>query len=140
MLRPLVVVLALVLAGCSADSGADDAGSPSGSPAAERDEQRHPDVIEVAVERVGETFSFDVTISSPYDTPERYADGWRIVGPDGSVYGEHPLAHDHANEQPFTRAQSGVEIPDGVDEVTVEGRDSEYGYGGTTAVVPLPDE
>ena len=61
------------------------------------------------------------------------------VSSDGSVYGEHTLARDHANEQPFTRTQSGVEIPNEVDEVTVEERDSKHGYGGTTVTVPMPD-
>jgi hypothetical protein len=95
-------------------------------------------VIDVVVEEesVG-VFMFTVTMSSPYDTPERYADGWRIVGPDGTVYGEHTLTHDHANEQPFTRTQSGVAIPAEVDEVTVEGRDLEHGYGGETVTVAV---
>jgi hypothetical protein len=53
------------------------------------------------------------------------------------VYGEHTLTHDHANEQPFTRTQSGVVIPAGVDEVTVEGRDLEHGYGGETVTVAV---
>lgn len=57
-------------------------------------------------------------------------------GPGGAVYGEHTWAHDHAGEQPFTRTQHGVEIPEEVDQVIVEGRDSEYGYGGGTATVP----
>lgn len=92
--------------------------------------------VDVEEESAG-VFSFTVTISSPYDTPERYADGWRIIGPDGAVYGEHTLLHDHENEQPFTRTQRGVEIPSDVDEVTVEGRDLEYGYGGAaiTAII-----
>ncbi len=94
--------------------------------------------MDAEVERTGETFSFSVTVSSPYDTPERYADGWRVIGPDGTVYGVHRLAHDHAKEQPFTRTQRGVEIPEGVNEVTVEGRDSEHGYGGNTVTVRLP--
>ena len=55
------------------------------------------------------------------------------MGPDGSVYVEHTtLAHDHASEQPFTRTQSGVEVPNEVDQVTVEEQDSKHGYGGTT--------
>jgi hypothetical protein len=92
--------------------------------------------VDVAEESAG-VFAFTVTISSPYDTPLRYADGWRIIGPDGTVFGEHTLAHDHAGEQPFTRTQSGVEIPVDVDEVTVEGRDLEHGYGGTPMTVTL---
>jgi hypothetical protein len=85
----------------------------------------------------GDTWSFRVTISSPYDTPERYAAGWRVIGPDGTVYGEHRLAHHHADEQPFTRIQSGVAIPAEVTSVTIEARDLANGYGGVTVTVDL---
>ncbi|WP_017622776.1 hypothetical protein [Nocardiopsis chromatogenes] len=97
-----------------------------------------PDVVDVTVTQGDAGYDFAVTISSPYDTPERYADGWRVLGPDGTVFGEHVLAHDHADEQPFTRTQRGVDIPDGTDEVTVEARDSANGYGGETMTVALP--
>ena len=76
-------------------------------------------------------------MSSPYDTPERYADGWRVKGPDGTVYGVNTLDHDHAGEQPFTRVQSGITVPAGVEEVVVEGRDRTNGFGGTTKTVHL---
>jgi hypothetical protein len=62
------------------------------------------------------------------------------VGPDGSVYGEHTtLAHDHANEQPFTRTQSGVEVPNEVDQVTVEERDSKTRVRRHHGDVLMPD-
>lgn len=80
-----------------------------------------------------------MTIRSPYDTPDRYADGWRILAPDGTVLGEMTLGHDHASEQPFTRTQTGVAVPAGITQVTVEGRDRENGYGGATRMVDLPD-
>jgi hypothetical protein len=103
------------------------------------EEQRFPDVVGVdaTYDDAAATWTFAVTISSPYDTPDRYADGWRVVGQDGTVYGVHTLAHDHAGEQPFTRRQSGVEIPADVDEVTIEGRDQEYGFGGRILTIPL---
>ena len=69
-----------------------------------------------------------MTVSSPYDTPERYADAWRVVGPDGSEYGIRVLTHDHESEQPFTRSQGGIEIPGDVTIVTIEGRDLANGY------------
>jgi hypothetical protein len=141
------VVVALVVGGCGSDDEPSDASPTAATPATpakaataatERAGQQHPDVIDVVVEEESAgVFAFTVTISSPYDTPERYADGWRIIGPDGTVYGEHTLTHDHANEQPFTRTQSGVAIPADVDEVTVEGRDLEHGYGGETATVAV---
>jgi hypothetical protein len=130
--------LGLWLGGCTSDDGTDGRSANSPSPSQAESEQRYPDVVDATAEHDGsDTFSFHVTISSPYDTPERYADGWRIIGPDGAVYGEHSLAHDHASEQPFTRTQSGVRIPADVDEVTVEARDQQYGYGGETITLTI---
>lgn len=99
--------------------------------------QEYPDVLEAELSSSGGTYSMDVTVSSPYDSPERYADGWRVLAPDGTVLGEHELMHDHASEQPFTRTQSGLEIPDDIEEVIVEGSDLENGYGGETVTIPV---
>ena len=101
--------------------------------------QKHPNVIAVKVQSRGiEVFDFDVTVSSPYDTPQRYADAFRVMGKDGTVYGERALLHDHAGEQPFTRDLHGVKIPDAVRVVVVQARDQKFGYGGKTAEVMLP--
>ena len=138
--RPAVLLMVLAavvgLAGCG-DDGGTDSRDGAGGDSEPAPGQRFPDVVAVEARQEGETWTFEVTISSPYDTPERYADGWRIVGPDGTVYGEHELAHDHAGEQPFTRTQTRVRIPAGVPSVTVEGRDLQNGYGGTTKTVDL---
>lgn len=56
-----------------------------------------------------------------------------------SAYRRRRLVLVLSNEQPFTRTKEGVEIDDGVDEVTVEGHDLANGYGGETMTVPLPD-
>lgn len=98
----------------------------------------YPDVVDAAVTRGEGVFDFAVTMSSPYDSPERYADAWRIVGDDGRVYGVRELTHDHANEQPFTRSLSGVEIPSTVERVRIEGRDLVYGWGGKVLELTLP--
>lgn len=83
-------------------------------------------------------FDLDVTMSSPYDTPERYADGWRVLSEDGKVLGRMTLAHDHASEQPFTRSQPGLEIPEDVTSVVVQGHDIDHGYGGDKLRVEVP--
>lgn len=115
-------------------AGAKVSAQPAGAKA-----QRHPDVVAVKVRpRGGDRFDFDVTISSPYDTPERYADGFRIAGRGGEIYGERKLLHDHADEQPFTRELHGVTIPPGVRSVLVQARDRKYGYGGKTVEIALP--
>ena len=101
--------------------------------------QRYPDVVAVQVHARGlEMFDFDVTVSSPYDTPQRYADAFRAVGENGQVYGERRLFHDHAGEQPFTRDLLGVKIPPGVRTVVIQARDLKYGYGGKTMEAALP--
>jgi N-acetylmuramoyl-L-alanine amidase len=102
------------------------------------EEPLHPDVVEAMVSDDGSTYNFIVTMSSPYDTPERYADAWRVVGNDGVVYGLLELAHDHAGEQPFTRALADVVIPTTVSSVTIQGRDLVYGWGGESVELSLP--
>lgn len=131
----LSCVVILVTA-CGGREGTVDSPEPDG--AATVPEQRYPEVVEAELESSGGgEYALSVTISSPYDSPERYADGWRVVDGEGEVLGRHELMHDHANEQPFTRTQTGLEIPEGVEEITVEARDSENGYGGETVTVPV---
>lgn len=109
----------------------------SGSEPASTD--RFPDIVDATLEpEDGGTWTLAVTVSSPYDTPERYADGWRVLSPGGEELGVHELAHDHAGEQPFTRTQTGLDIPGGVDQIVVEGRDLQNGYGGKTKQVDIP--
>ena len=101
--------------------------------------QKYPDVVDVKVKASGENrFDFDVTLSSPYDTPQRYADAIRITSVAGLVYAERVLLHDHADEQPFTRDLQGVSIPARVRAVAVQGRDQKFGYGGRIVQVALP--
>ena len=141
-LTGLVLMAAALGAACAGSD--DDATNPSfetttaeiGTTTAEigttvsPKDQQFPDVIDATAEETNLGWTFAVTVSSPYDSADRYADAWRIVGPDGSVYGTRELAHDHAAEQPFTRGVQGVEIPDDVDVVTIEARDQANGWGG----------
>lgn len=112
---------------------------PAGHHAFAATEQRFPDVLSVKVRANGaDTFDFDVTVSSPYDTPSRYADGIRARSDGGRVFGERKLFHDHAAEQPFTRDMYGVKVPAGVSSLVVEARDQKHGYGGKVQLVQLP--
>lgn len=121
-------------------SVADEAGDDSRESADEDgvSGELFPDVLAATAQLDGDgSWTFSATLSSPYDTASRYADAWRVVGPDGQVYGIRELAHDHASEQPFTRSQSGIMIPDDVTTVIVEGRDQVSGWGGATVEVDL---
>jgi hypothetical protein len=102
--------------------------------------QRFPDVIAVRVRASApDIFNFDVTVSSPYDTPQRYADGFRVTTLAGASLGERQLLHDHQGEQPFTRDLNAVRIPSTVKTVLVQARDQVHGYGGAALQIALPD-
>ncbi len=111
----------------------------SAARAADPPQQRYPDVISAKVRPNGsDSFDFDVTLSSPYDTPQRYADAFQVMGKDGKIYGERILLHDHAAEQPFTRSLHAVKVPKPARAVVIQGRDQRFGYGGKTVEVALP--
>ena len=90
------------------------------------------------------TWTFSVTVQHPDTGWEDYADGWDVVTPDGKVLKVNPddpftrlLLHPHVNEQPFTRSQSRIRIPDGVNQVTVRAHSLVRGFGGREVVVDL---
>lgn len=141
----LTLCTAIALASCSTEADESTNETTAAATSAtnhsdddEADAQLFPDVIDAELSASGDQFSISVTISSPYDSPDRYADGWRVMTVDGEVLAEHDLAHDHANEQPFTRSRGPFEIPGDVEVVVVEGRDLKNGYGGGTVEVPVP--
>ena len=68
---------------------------------------------------------------------DNYADAWQVIDVEGNVLGERILLHPHDNEQPFTRSQSGIVIPDGVTQVIVQAKDNVEGFGGQVVMVDL---
>jgi hypothetical protein len=123
------VALILGLAGCGVS---ENGGRPADPTTITRQvsSQQYPDVVSANVEAEADgKYRFEATISSPYDSPERYADAWRILSPDGARLAIRELLHDHAGEQPFTRSLSGVEIPTDIEVVTIQARDLVNGWG-----------
>lgn len=99
-----------------------------------------PEVLEVKLTPLtGANWRFAVTLSSKYDTPQRYADGWRVLDAEGQELGLRVLGHDHASEQPFTRTHS-IEIPKELKVVYVEGRDQANGWSGQRFKVEMPNQ
>ncbi len=84
-------------------------------------------------------YDFSVTVKHADEGWEHYSNSWQVVGADGTVYGERVLLHPHVNEQPFTRSQSGIVIPDGITEVIVRAGDNQHGFSGVEKTVALPD-
>ncbi|MEE8189935.1 MAG: hypothetical protein V3T80_12060 [Kiloniellales bacterium] len=98
------------------------------------------DVVKAqAVPGGGGSWRFHVTVAHDDKGWDHYADKWDVVGPDGTLLGTRVLLHPHEKEQPFTRSLGGVNIPKGVEEVTLRAHDSEHGYGGNEVTVKLPE-
>ncbi len=132
----------MVVASCGASD--DEATTASSTPDAvttattAAPDDLYPDVVRAIADPTGEgTWTITATLSSPYDSPERYADAWRVLAPDGTELGIRELSHDHADEQPFSRSLVDVAIPDDVETITIEGRDQRNGWGGETFTVDL---
>lgn len=97
-----------------------------------------------AVQAADGSWTFYVTVSHPDTGWEDYADGWDVALEDGTVLKPDPespftrlLLHPHVDEQPFTRSQSKIIIPEGENVVTVRAHDLVDGYGGQVVVVDL---
>ncbi|HEY53209.1 MAG TPA: hypothetical protein G4N94_07100 [Caldilineae bacterium] len=126
--------------------GAQPETSPLPSPESESDANADVQFVR-AKQTASGTWTFSVTVLHPDTGWDDYADGWDVVLPDGSVVkpdADSPftrlLLHPHVDEQPFTRSQSGIVIPEGVEQVTVRAHDLVDGWGGKVAVVDLSQE
>jgi hypothetical protein len=103
------------------------------------------DVLYVrALQSTDGSWTFHVTVFHPDTGWEDYADGWDVVLPDGTVVNPDAdtpftrlLLHPHEQEQPFTRSQSNIVIPDDVSAVRVRAHDLLDGYGGRETIVDL---
>lgn len=121
--------------------------TPTETPMPQISASLKPDADVVFVKAINNqdgTWEFHVTVEHPDTGWENYADGWDIVLPDGTVLKSNQdstftrlLLHPHVNEQPFTRSQTGMTIPEGTTEVRVRAHDIVNGYGGQEVIVDL---
>ena len=127
--------------------------TPTEVPAVQEDEVTSESVANAdvefvrAIESADGIWTFHVTVRHPDTGWEDYADGWDVVTPDGTVLKVNEgdqftrlLLHPHENEQPFTRSQSGIVIPESISQVTVRAHDLVDGYGGREVIVDLTVE
>ena len=125
------------------DSETTDLPNPDEAPTSESEDDtmfgdRFPEVLAVDATLIEkESWRFSVTLSSTYDSPQRYADAWRVLNDNDEELGIRILGHDHASEQPFTRSGT-IQVPADVDTVFVEGRDQENGWSGQRFESKLP--
>lgn len=114
----------------------------------ESDNRANANVLFVQASQSGNgTWRFNVTVEHPDIGWDDYADGWDVVLPDGTVVKANDddpftrlLLHPHETEQPFTRSQSNLHIPESVTQVTVRAHDLVDGWGGQVVVVDFAND
>jgi hypothetical protein len=87
--------------------------------------------------QAGGYWTFDVAVQHEDTGWEHYADLWEVLTMEGEVLTGRVLRHPHVDEQPFTRSQRGIVIPEGGTRVRVRAHDLVHGYGGREGVVEL---
>lgn len=98
-----------------------------------------PDVVAAEAVLQGAGWTFAVTLAHPDTGWDHYASGWEVLDPGGARLGYRELTHPHVDEQPFTRALTGVAIPEGLTHVLIRPRCNLDGWVGTTTRFDLPD-
>jgi len=95
---------------------------PTGGPSA--------NVIAVQTSGSPNAYQFSVTVSSPDQGCQQYADWWEVLSSDGELLYRRILLHSHTTEQPFTR--QGGPVPISADTVVwVRAHMNTGNYGGT---------
>ena len=79
----------------------------------------------------------DVTLRHADSGWDHYADAWRVVDGAGNVLATRKLWHPHVDEQPFTRSQGDIKIPDSIRFVYVEAHDKVHGWSPDRVKVDL---
>ena len=103
------------------------------------------DVLEVIATHNGNNgWTFSVTVAHPDTGWDEYCNGWDVVTNSGQVLKQRSsdpftrlLHHPHETEQPFTRSQSGIEVPEGTTTLTVRAHDLKNGFGGKVITLDL---
>jgi hypothetical protein len=95
------------------------------------------DIVHTQFIQRGDTWQVYTTLRHGDTGWEHYADAWRIVAETGEVIGSRTLLHPHEDEQPFTRSQGGIQIPQGTHIVFVEAHDNVHGWSPQRVQVDL---
>jgi len=109
----------------ASEAGASDEGEAAGSTTI----GGGADVTAVSVSGSPGAYTFNVTVQSPDQGCNRYADFWEVVSLDGELLSRRILLHSHVNEQPFTRSGGPVEIA-AAEAVIVRAHMNPDAYGG----------
>ena len=113
-------------------------GESGNTPAEMPDSIGNANITQVEASASTQGFTFQVTISSPDEGCNQYADWWEVINENGDLLYRRILAHSHVDEQPFTRSGGPVEISES-QKVWIRAHMNNSGYGGTTLFGSVTD-
>lgn len=96
-------------------------------------------IVDVEATKTGGSWRFSVTLAHPDTGWDHYADAWEVLDAEGNRLGIRELAHPHVNEQPFTRSQSGIIVPEGTSSVFIRARENVDGWNSDVTEFLLPE-
>jgi len=96
------------------------------------------DVLKAEASCQEDVCRFEVTIQHADEGWKHYANRFEVLTLEGKVLGTRVLVHPHVNEQPFTRALSGVSVPRSQAQVRIRAGDLVHEFGGQELVIELP--
>ena len=85
-------------------------------------------ITAVSVSGDANSYTFNVTISSPDLGCNQYADWWEVIDLDGNLLYRRILEHSHVDEQPFARTGGPVQISENT-EVYIRAHMNTTSYG-----------
>lgn len=87
------------------------------------------DVVKVQAKGKNGSYSFSVTISSPDQGCQQYADWWEVISDNGDLIYRRILLHSHVKEQPFSRSGGPIKI-NSEQNIWIRVHMNNSGYGG----------
>lgn len=96
------------------------------------------DVLAATAQKTAAGWTISATIKHADTGWKHYANRFEVLDMSGKVLGTRVLLHPHVDEQPFTRALRGVNIPVGTTRVRVRAGDIVHGFGGKEVILKLP--
>ncbi|WP_187647556.1 hypothetical protein [Nitrosophilus labii] len=94
-----------------------------------------PKILKVDCKRaVDNSYSFFVTVKHNDTSSEHYVTRWEVLSEKGDILAIRILYHPHINEQPFTRALYGIELPN-ISKVYIRAYDIVHGYSKNYEVI-----